>query len=81
MIYVFVCVSEKCIGKATAARCFSCLVPHENKLGIKFLEDDKQYNEVAHKTDNQLRAMGYTIPVKKEEAKEEGQIDSSSTNQ
>ena len=79
MIYVFVCVSEKCIGKSSAAQCFSCLVPHENKLGIKFVEDDDLYNEIAHKTNNQLRAMGHTIPVKEEESKsgEEGQIDSS----
>ena len=44
-------------------------MPHKNKLGIKFLEDDSKYNEAMFKTNNQLRAMGYVIPVKKEESK------------
>lgn len=71
MLYIFVCVSEKCIGTASAVHCFSCLVPHVNDLGVKFLEDG-QFNEAAHKTDNQLRALGYRIPVKrKEESKVE----------
>jgi hypothetical protein len=46
-------------------------VPHKNNLGIEFLTDDGKFNEVAYKTDNQLRAMGYTIPVKKSEESKE----------
>jgi len=88
MIYVFVCVSEKCIGTKTAVRCYSCLVPHENELGVAFAKDSKEYNEIYQKTNNQLRALGYQIPAKQgqeklaEESKQGGadsQIDSSST--
>lgn len=88
MIYVFVCVSEKCIGTKTAVHCYSCLVPHENELGVAFAEDNQEYNEIYQKTNNQLRALGYKIPTKQgqekleEEAKlgeAENQIKSSTT--
>ena len=62
MIYVFVCVSEKCIGTKTAVHCYSCLVPHENELGVAFAKDSKEYNEIYQKTNNQLRAWATKSP-------------------
>ena len=52
-------------------------MPHDNKLGVKFVEDDAAFNDVIYKTDNQLRAMGYKIPVSKknEEAKSDAKKD------
>lgn len=64
-IYVFLCVSEQCIATSSAVKVFTCLVPHKNKLGIKFIEDDSVFDKIMKKTDNQLRAMGYQIPTKK----------------
>ena len=68
MIYVFLCVSEKCIGTQRAVRVFRCIVPHANDV-IAF-DADGTYFDIQHKTDNQLIALGYRIN-KKEEAKQE----------
>lgn len=70
-IYVFLCVSEMCIAKKDSVRVFTCLVPHTNNLGVKFIEDDQAYNAIVGKTDNQLRALGYKIPSDAKKQKED----------
>jgi pre-rRNA-processing protein TSR4 len=50
MLYVFLCVSEKCIGTQRAVRVFRCIVPHANdKLNF---DDEGTYFDIQHKTDN-----------------------------
>ena len=66
MLYVFLCVSEKCINTQNAVKVYRCIVPHENEK-INFDEDT--FYEIQHKTDNQLRAMGWKIAPKAEEKK------------
>jgi len=67
MLYIFLCVSEKCIGTQRAVRVFRCIVPHKNDV-IAF--DEGTYFDIQHKTDNQLIALGYKIN-KKDRAKQE----------
>ena len=62
MLYVFVCVSEKCINTQNAVKCFRCLVPHENGL-ISFASEE-DYDKIFNKTDNQLISMGLLQPTK-----------------
>jgi hypothetical protein len=40
---------------------YRCLVPYDNKAGVKFASDD-EYNQVFDKSLNQLRALGITVP-------------------
>ena len=51
MLYVFCCLSEKCIGTQGAIRCYKCVIPHENNVGMEFATDD-MFNDVSDKTDN-----------------------------
>lgn len=79
MLYVFTCLSEKCIGTQNAIKCYSAIVPHDNNLGIKFASDD-EYNKIWDKTPNQLRALGIEMKTQKsqeEDKTEQDQIDSS----
>ena len=64
MLYVFVCLSEKCIGTQNAVRTFRCIVPNDNNF-MKFASDD-DYDKIFQKTDNQLISMGIIKPQKKE---------------
>ena len=67
MLYVFACLSEKCIGTQDAIRVFKAIVPDTNSLGIKF-QSDEQINTIYDKSNNQLTAMGI-LDAKQEELK------------
>ena len=73
MLYVFVCISEECIGTQNAFKVFRCMIPHYNQL-IKFA-DDSEFDKIWGKTDNQLISMGYKI--QKKDSGGGDQIDSS----
>ena len=57
MLYIFVCLSEKCVSTQNAVHCYRCLIPHDNNM-IKFASDE-EYDKIYQKTNNQLIAMGY----------------------
>lgn len=76
MLYVFVCISEKCIGTQNAVKVFKCVIPHDNKF-IKFASEE-EYDKIWGKTDNQLISMGYKINKKGDQV---DQIDSSSVKE
>ena len=68
MLYVFVCLSEECIGSQNAVRVFRCIIPDDNKF-LKFASDE-DFDKIFQKTDNQLISMGLIKPPKKEKAQE-----------
>ena len=70
MLYVFTCLSEKCIGTQNAIKCYSAIVPHINNLDIKFAEDE-DFNKIWDKTPNQLRAMGIETKSTKNQSKDD----------
>jgi hypothetical protein len=51
MLYVFVCLSDKCIGTQNAVKVYRAMVPDQNTLGIKFANEVEQ-NEIWEKTNN-----------------------------
>lgn len=51
MLYVFVCLSDKCIGTQNAVQCFRGMIPHHNSLGVVFKTDD-EVNSVFEKSNN-----------------------------
>jgi hypothetical protein len=59
MLYVFVCISEKCIGTQDAVKVFKCVIPHQNKH-IKFA-NEADFDKIWGKTDNQLISMGFKL--------------------
>jgi hypothetical protein len=46
MLYVFVCLSEKCINTQNAVCVFTAMVPHENQVGAQF-KGDEDYKLIA----------------------------------
>jgi hypothetical protein len=50
MLYIFVCISEKCIGTQNAVKVFRCVIPHATDL-IKFASET-DYDKVFDRTDN-----------------------------
>ena len=64
MLYVYACLSEKCIDQSSAVKCLSCVVPHKNPH-VKFSDDDT-YDKIVGKTNNQLIAMGYDVKSQRE---------------
>ena len=72
MLYVFLCLSEKCINSQKALRCFKSIVKHSDQL----FASDKEFNAIYSKTNNQLVGMGYSLEqiigrAKKEAVEEE----------
>lgn len=71
MLYVFVCLSDKCIGTQKAVRVFRCIVKQDNEL----FSTSEELDEIYSKTDNQLRGLGYDIKkilnTQEEEKKDE----------
>ena len=65
MIYVFLCVSEKCIGTQNCLRVWRCIAPDDNKL-ITFATD-QEFDLVSRLNDKQLEKKGYTQNKEDEE--------------
>ena len=76
MLYVFTCLSEKCIKTQNSIKTLSCIFKDSDGTFVQ----DEEYNKVYQKTNNQLIGMGYKfdqfMPPKEEHKVEEGQIDS-----
>ena len=72
MIYVFVCVSDKCIGTQQAIKVYKCVVPDSENFA-----DDQKYDDVCKLDDKQLIKMGLIDDPKKQDEKEDSWEDDS----
>ena len=57
MLYLFACISEKCINKSDTFKAYRCMIKDDNPY-ITFATDD-DYNEVFKKSDDALMTTKY----------------------
>lgn len=50
MLYVFVCLSQDCIGKQRALRVWKCVIPDDNKVNMQFATAE-EFDVVSSLTD------------------------------
>ena len=53
MIYVFVCLSEKCIGTQQAIKIYKCIAPDSEQFA-----DDQRFDQVSKLDDKALTKLG-----------------------
>ena len=57
MLYLFACISEKCINRSDTFRAYRCIIKDDNPH-ITFATDE-DYNEILNKTDDTLMTTKY----------------------
>ncbi len=69
MLYVFACLSEKCIGTQNAIKAFRVMVPQEN--GYVAFAEEKVFEEVRWLSENDLIVRQLVKPQEEEKEEEE----------